>query len=126
MCKLLPYNHAVSTCSYCTFYSSSSEATDTDIRLNRIDLLATRIANAEDTSNATSAHQRSSKGDPVTIELNRVNNEARKDIDRQTFVRIKPITDKQSSIGSTTPCQKAILKSSTFTVERAEVVVHQV
>ncbi|USP74844.1 uncharacterized protein yc1106_02118 [Curvularia clavata] len=91
-----------------------------------IDLLATRIANAEDTSNATSARQRSTKEDPVTIELNRVNNEARKDIDRQTFVRIKPVTDEQNSIDSTTPCQKAILKSSTFTVEREEVGVHQV
>ena len=88
--------------------------------------MATRIANAEDTSSATSAYQRSAKGDPVTIELNRVNNEARKDIDRQTFVRIKPVTDEQNSIDSTTPCQKAILKSSTFTVEREEVGVHQV
>lgn len=126
MRKLLPYNHAVSTCSYSTFYSPSLEATDTNIQLNRIDLLSTRIANAEGTSNATSAHQRSTKGDPVTIELNRVNNEARKDIDRQTFVRIEPIPAEQSSMDSTIPCQKAILKSSTFTVERTEVAVHPV
>ncbi|KAJ6277781.1 hypothetical protein J3E71DRAFT_326962 [Bipolaris maydis] len=91
-----------------------------------IDLLTTRIANAEDTNSATSAYQRSAAGNPVTIELNRVNNEARKDIDRQTFVRIKPDTDKQSLEDITTPCQKAILKSSTFTVERTDVVVHQV
>ncbi len=79
-----------------------------------LDLLATRLVNSEYSAQQLLAAIRA-KSNNITMELNRINEDARQEEDRRTFVKIEPNTgDRSLKVGG----DKGISKTTTISVDR--------
>ena len=75
-------------------------------------MLATRLVSTGDTTTGVSRY---GKSNDINMELNRINDDARHDIDRQTFIRIEPAgVEKYGKVRT----DKNISKTTTISVDR--------